>query len=52
MDLWYWLINYGVSRHEREKKPTEFLFIYICGKILKERKGLHRIVAKGSQFPD
>ena len=26
MDLWYWLINHGVSRHEIGKKPTELLF--------------------------
>ena len=25
MDLWYWLINHGVSRHETDKKPTLFL---------------------------
>ena len=26
MDLWYWLINHGVSRHEIDRKPTTFLF--------------------------
>lgn len=26
MDLWYWLINHSVSRHEIDKKPTAFLF--------------------------
>lgn len=26
MDLWYWLINHGVSRHDINKKPTAFLF--------------------------
>ena len=25
VDLWYRLINHGVSRHEIGKKPTEFL---------------------------
>ena len=26
MDLWYWLINHGVSRYKIDKKPTTFLF--------------------------
>jgi hypothetical protein len=26
MDLWYWLIHHTVSRHEINKKPTQFLF--------------------------
>jgi hypothetical protein len=25
-DLWYWLINYGVSRHEIDRKSTAYLF--------------------------
>lgn len=32
MDLWYWLINHSVSRHEADKKPTECLFdLYTWG---------------------
>lgn len=26
LDLWYWLIDHGVSRHEIHKKPTAYLF--------------------------
>lgn len=26
MDLWYWLFKYAVAKHERDKKPNEFLF--------------------------
>lgn len=26
MDLWYQLINHGVSGHEIDKNPTAFLF--------------------------
>ena len=26
MDLWYWLINDGVSQHKIDKRPTVFLF--------------------------
>ena len=27
MDLWYWLIKHGVSRHEIDKKPTTACFV-------------------------
>ena len=26
LDLWYWLINHGVSRNEIHRKPTAYLF--------------------------
>jgi hypothetical protein len=26
LDLWYWLIIHGVSRHEIDRKPTAYLF--------------------------
>ena len=26
LDLWYWLINNGVSRHEIDRKATTYLF--------------------------
>jgi hypothetical protein len=26
LDLWYWLINHGVSRNEIHRKPTSYLF--------------------------
>lgn len=37
-DLWYWLINHSVFRHETDKKPTAFLFDPYKQKNLKERK--------------
>lgn len=38
MDLWYWLINHGVSRHDIDKKPTAFCLICVSRNILKQMK--------------
>lgn len=38
MNLWYWLINHGVSRHPVNEKPTVFLFDLDKQKNSRERK--------------
>jgi hypothetical protein len=38
MDLWYWLVNHAVSRHEIGKKPTVFSSICIKKNILEQIK--------------
>ena len=51
-DLWYWLINHGVPRHEIDKKLTAVLFYLYKQKILKQMKErLHWMVAKGNLGP-
>lgn len=56
-DLCYWLISHGVSRHEIDRKPTEYLIRVnrTIHKQIKER--LCWIMAKRqslpvNQFPD
>jgi hypothetical protein len=32
-DLWHWLANYGATRSEIDRKPTEFFFFFFHGEI-------------------
>jgi hypothetical protein len=40
-NLWYWLINLGVSRHEIDRKPTAYLFDLYKQKNSQTNKRLH-----------
>lgn len=52
MDLWHWLINPTVCRHEIDKKLTKLLFdLYKQRKIQANEKRLPCIMAKGSNRP-
>lgn len=57
LDLWYWLISLGASRHEIDKKPTEFLFVLYKRKSSQMKERLHWFMAKDrtwsvNQLPD
>lgn len=58
MDLWYWLINHGVSRNDINKKPIAFLFDLYKQKSSEtnERKAILDLDKRQSwpvnQFPD
>nr|XP_042118326.1 GTP:AMP phosphotransferase AK3, mitochondrial isoform X2 [Peromyscus maniculatus bairdii] len=43
VDLWYWLINHSVSRHEIDKKPTAFLFDLGFPRTLPQAEALDRV---------
>jgi hypothetical protein len=55
LDLWYWLINHGVSRNEIHRKPTAYLFYLYKQKNSQtnERKAtLDRGKRPVNQYPD
>lgn len=50
-NLWYWIINPGVSRHEIDEKPTTFLFNIYKQKISQANERKVSLDSKGNVGP-